>query len=261
MKQAKVYIRLAVVMVMIAVALFSTAAASAHSADAPSVDTAADTQAENIIHVVQRGETLFSLSQRYGTTVQAIQAANGLTGTLIYVGQRLVIPTGGGAPGNVIVHRVSAGETLFSIAQRYGTTVTAIRAANGWGPNHTLIFPGQHVFVPTGGSTGGPRTYVVQRGDNLFRIAQRFGTTVTAIQAANGLTGTTIYVGQTLIIPTGGGTGTPRTYVVQRGDYLNLIARKFGVSTSLLAQVNKISNPTLIFPGQVLIIPDAGIYG
>ncbi|HOA25184.1 MAG TPA: LysM peptidoglycan-binding domain-containing protein [Aggregatilineales bacterium] len=256
MKRAKVYIRLAVVMVMIAVALFSTAAASAHSADAPS----ADTQAENIIHVVQRGETLFSIAQRYGTTVQAIQAANGLTGTLIYVGQRLVIPTGGGVPGNVIVHRVSAGETLFSIAQRYGTTVSAIRAANGWGPNHSLIFPGQHVFVPVG-STGGPHTYVVQRGDNLFRIAQRFGTTVTAIQAANGLTGTTIYAGQTLIIPTGGGTGTPRTYVVQRGDYLNLIARKFGVSTSLLAQVNKISNPNLIFPGQVLIIPDAGIYG
>lgn len=257
MKKAKVLRRLGVVLVVLTVAFASTAGAFAQSGtDTPAVDT----QAENIIHVVQRGETLFSLSQRYGTTVQAIQAANGLTGTLIYVGQRLVIPTGGGAPGNVIVHRVSSGETLFSIAQRYGTTVTAIRNANGWGPGHTLIFPGQHIFVPTGG-TGGPHTYVVQRGDNLFRIAQRFGTTVTAIQAANGLTGTTIYVGQTLIIPTGGGTGTQRTYVVQRGDYLNLIARKFGISAAVLAEVNKISNPNLIFPGQVLVIPDVTIYG
>ena len=110
MKRAKVYIRLAVVMVMIAVALFSTAAASAHSAVRPRL-----TQAEHHPCGSAWRDTLQHRAA-YGTTVQAIQAANGLTGTLIYVGQRLVILTGGGVPGNADRPLVPAGETLFSIA-------------------------------------------------------------------------------------------------------------------------------------------------
>ncbi|TEU21990.1 MAG: LysM peptidoglycan-binding domain-containing protein [Anaerolineales bacterium] len=103
--------------------------------------------------------------------------------------------------------------------------------------------------------------HVVQPGENLFRIALRYGTTVDAIVAANGLTNAqTIYVGQRLVIPRGSGssatagrpTTTYGTYVVRRGDTLSQIARRFGTTTAALARLNGIANPSAIYVGQVL---------
>lgn len=116
-------------------------------------------------------------------------------------------PTAGSA------YVVQPGDTLRIIANRFGTTIDAIVAANGI-VNINVIYPGQVLVIPGRGSTlapsnpitptnpGGARVYVVQPGDNLFRIALRYGTTVNALAAANGITDVTrIYVGQTLIIP------------------------------------------------------------
>ena len=126
-------------------------------------------------------------------------------------------------------------------------------------------------------------TYVVQWGDTMFRIAVRFNTTVQAIAQANNIANPNlIFPGQQLVIPTGGTTPPPATsmpatvpppatsvpstpppggqttYVVQPGDTLNSIARRFGTTTSAIAQANGIVNPNLIFVGQVLVIPTGG---
>jgi LysM repeat protein len=110
-------------------------------------------------------------------------------------------------------------------------------------------------------------THTVQRGENLYRIALRYGTTVNAIVAANGLTNPNrIYVGQRLVIPDGTGsagttapsTTTSGTYVVRRGDTLSSIARRFGTTTTSLAQLNGIANPSLIYTGQVLQLSGTG---
>jgi LysM repeat protein len=107
--------------------------------------------------------------------------------------------------------------------------------------------------------------YTVRPGDNLTRIANRYGTTVRAIMYANGLQSSVIYVGQVLYIPAGhgghsggGGNGCAQTYIVQRGDTLSGIARWFGVSTQQLAAVNNIYNPSHIYVGQRLCIPSGG---
>jgi len=111
----------------------------------------------------------------------------------------------------------------------------------------------------------GPVVHVVQRGENLFRIALRYGTTPQAIAAANGITNVhRIYAGQRLVIP-GRATApiTPpsptsssgQTYTVRRGDTLFSIARRYGVSLWALVQVNGIRNPAFIYVGQVLRIP------
>ena len=110
-----------------------------------------------------------------------------------------------GTPGAPIVHVVQRGENLFRIALRYNTTVEAIAAANGI-RNPQLIYVGQRLTIPRGGGTtpppGGGRTHVVQPGENLFRIALRYGTTPQAIAAANNLPNVhLIYVGQVLRIP------------------------------------------------------------
>ena len=99
--------------------------------------------------------------------------------------------------------------------------------------------------------------YTVQRGDNLYRISLRFGVSMAAVQSWNGITNANrIYAGQTLCVQQ---IDVPRTYTVQRGDWLSLIARRFGVNATVLARVNNLSNPSLIYPGQVLTIPDVTI--
>jgi len=119
-------------------------------------------------HVVQRGDTLFQIALKYNTSVYAIQLANGLSSTYIYVGQALLIPTN---------------------TQYTGTTTTIL-----------IVAPTTPVVKITSVAVK-PTTYVVQAGDNLFRISLKYNTTVAAIQAANGLTSTYIFVGQVLIIP------------------------------------------------------------
>jgi LysM repeat protein len=99
-----------------------------------------------IVHVVQRGETLYSIARRYGVDMWAIAQANGITNpNRIYVGQRLVIPAGGGPAGTV--HIVQPGETLYSIARRYGVDVWTIARANGI-TNLNYIYVGQRLVIP-----------------------------------------------------------------------------------------------------------------
>ena len=163
-----------------------------------------------------------------------------------------------------VVHVVQRGENLFRIALRYGVTVDALAAANGLS-NTSRIYAGQRLVIPTGGTsptTPSSGVHIVQRGENLFRIALRYGTTTQALAAANGIVNTNrVYVGQRLVIPGHGATPpTPsgQTYTVRRGDTLSSIASRFGVSMWTLAQVNSIRNPSFIYVGQVLRIPSGG---
>ncbi len=163
-----------------------------------------------------------------------------------------------------VVHVVQRGENLFRIALRYGVTMDALVAANGLG-SADHIYVGQRLVIPAGGSaTSG--VHVVQRGENLFRIALRYGMTAQALAAANGIANVNhVYVGQRLVIPTGGSTPSPvqpipagQTYTVRRGDTLSGIALRYGISTWALAQANGIRNPSFIYVGQVLRIPSGG---
>ncbi len=114
------------------------------------------------VHIVQPGENLYRIALRYGTTVQALAAANGIANTnRVFVGQRLVIPGSGGAPAAPSapsspgggIHVVQAGENLYRIALRYGTTVQALAAANGIA-NTNRVYVGQRLVIPgAGGST------------------------------------------------------------------------------------------------------------
>ena len=108
--------------------------------------------------------------------------------------------------------------------------------------------------VPTVPPTSSGVYYTVQPGENLFRIAQRYSTTVEAIVAANDLPDRgLVQAGQTLLIPTSPASGTI-AYVVQPGDWLWAIARRFDTTPKKLAELNEIAPPYTIEPGQALII-------
>ncbi len=110
-------------------------------------------------------------------------------------------PSTGGCPNP---YTVQAGEWLYQIARKCGVSASAIINANP-GVNLNVVYPGEKINMPGGSSGGGPgpsgRTYVVQYGDTLYRIAVRFGVTVSALMQANGLTSDYIYPGEVLKIP------------------------------------------------------------
>ena len=166
-------------------------------------------------YTVVAGDTLSSIALRYNTTVAALVAANGLSDpNAIRVGQTLIIPNCSGPvqpppSGGCITYVVRPGDTLSSIARRYGTSAAAIAQANNLS-NPNLIRVGQRLIVcpgPGGGTPPPPpgpvgRTYVVRPGDTLSGIALRFNTTVWSLQQANGLANPNlIFPGQVLHVP------------------------------------------------------------
>lgn len=182
----------------------------------------------------------------------------------LWVRPALAVPP---AQGDQIVHVVQPGETLFVIAQRYGTTVAELVALNGL-EDPDRIAVGQKLLIPsTLPQMATPSTvYTVAPGDTLSMIARRYGVSVEELAAFNMLTNPNlIYVGQQLRIPAGGG-GTSASahptggqiYVVQAGDTLAGIAARYGVPVWTLAQANKIVNPNVVYVGQRLLIPGAG---
>ncbi|MBI1276958.1 MAG: LysM peptidoglycan-binding domain-containing protein [Anaerolineaceae bacterium] len=188
----------------------------------PAFSVAQDTNESVVVHVVQRGETMYRIAQNYNVTVEAIASFNSIADpTNIQVGQRLLIPTNGETRSEVpATHVVQAGETLKSIATLYGLTVDELANRNSI-TNIDRIFVGQVLNIrasspatpspiPTVESTVTGETsgdapsliYTVQGGDTLFRIATRYGLTVNDLVRANNVTDpTVIYLGQQLIIP------------------------------------------------------------
>jgi len=164
------------------------------------------------VYVVKPGDTLYSIARRFGTTVSAIAQANNITNVnQIFVGQKLVIPNC--APGpqppptNCFVYIVKPGDTLFSLARRFNTTVSEIALRNHI-VNPNLIFVGQKLTIcPKGAAPPAPPPgtcipYVVKPGDTLYSIALRYGTTVQAIALANNIVNPNlIFAGQTICIP------------------------------------------------------------
>ncbi|HEX6201504.1 MAG TPA: DUF5715 family protein [Thermoanaerobaculia bacterium] len=156
---------------------------------------------------VRAGDSLWTIARRFGTTTTALQRANGLTSTRLRIGQVLVLPGAGGggtavAAATTSRYRVRSGDTLWSISRRFGTSISAIQHANGLGGSALRV--GQTLTIPAGGGDAGPvvAQYRVRRGDNLWQIAQRHGTSPRQIQRVNGLSSSRIKPGQVLTIPT-----------------------------------------------------------
>jgi LysM repeat protein len=166
------------------------------------------------------------------------------------------------------VHTVQPGDTLSSIALRYGTTPQAIAQANGLG-NVNYIYAGQRLTIPSNSSAvSSEGTYTVRPGDTLSSIAASRGTTVASLAQANGLLSANyIYVGQRLIISGSGSSSSGSTgqanagnsvHTVQRGETLASIAYRYGTTVAAIVAANSLSNPNYIYPGQQLRIPAAG---
>jgi LysM repeat protein len=194
-----------------------------------------------------------------------------------------------------VVYQVVSGDTVWGIANRFGSSVDAIAKVNGLNNagflriGQTLVVPvrseqtrpATFTPVPTKPGSGGPvtpapGTYTVQAGDTMFSLARRFNTTVATLAQLNNIVNPSlIFPGQTLRVPGAGQppvTPTPipvatksptavppaprpGTHVVQPGENLFRISLRYNLTWDVLARANGIFYPNFIFPGQVLVIP------
>ena len=215
----------------------------------------------NDTYTVARGDSLWSIAKRFNVGVNEIKNANNLKSNLISVGQQLVIP--GAAPSDQtnVTYVVQKGDTLYSIALKYGTTPNVIIRKNNL-KNNTLTV-GQTLTIPSDVESTGDysdmsnsNTYVVQRGDSLYSIANAYNVSVNDLRNINNLTSDILSVGQVLIIPgnLNRNSNTSNLYVVKRGDSLWSIANKFNVSINKIRMLNNLNSDILTI-GQTLIIP------
>jgi murein DD-endopeptidase MepM/ murein hydrolase activator NlpD len=162
------------------------------------------------IHVVQRGETLFRIAQRYGTTVEDLARMNGIRNpAALSVGQRLIVPSApvqaeDAAIGIPTSHTLQIGDTLFKLAATFGTTEAAIARHNRI-TNPRRMYVGQRIVLQEGSGAQGIKTgwiHRVARGETLYHIAARYSASANLIQLVNRLRcPDRLYVGQPLVIP------------------------------------------------------------
>ena len=194
-------------------------------------------------YIVKSGDSLWSIANKYNTTVNELKSLNGLTSNNLSIGQVLKVSMNNES-GNTYV--VKSGDSLWSIANKYNTTVSELKSLNGLTSNNLSI--GQTLKIPMNNVTG--NTYVVKSGDSLWSIANRYNTTVSELKSLNGLTSNNLSIGQTLKIPE---NNSGRTYTVKSGDSLWSIANRYNTTVSELKLLNNLTSNSLSI-GQVLRI-------
>ena len=211
-------------------------------------------------YTVQKGDSLYSIATKFGTSVDAIKRANNLGTNMLSIGQKLLIPEITEDEPSIpptsstgSVYTVKNGDTLYSIAGRYGITVDSLKTANNLTSNNLKI--GQKLTIPSSTTDPtGSTTYTVKSGDTLYGIASKYGVSVEDIKRLNGLSNNLLQIGQKLTIPSGSSSPSTTTYTVKKGDNLYNIAQKYNVSVSSIMNANNLSS-TLLQIGQVLKIP------
>ena len=215
------------------------------------------------LYTVKKGDTLYGIAKLYNISTDEIKKLNYLTNNDIYVGQVIRIPEMYTKQEDMYVpdygnYVVQKGDTLYSIAKKFDTTVDRLLQDNG------LISPvlrvgqnlkirglvGDNVLECFGESDNNPLSqgleYIVKKGDTLYSIAKKYGISVPDLIRINSLNNNNLVIGQVLFIPS-----SSKTYIVKKGDTLYSIAKKFQTTIDSLKEKNQLTNNILTI-GQVL---------
>ncbi len=222
-------------------------------------------KSELIYYEVRAGDSLWTISREFNTSIDDIKRANKLPSNTLQLNQQLIIPKA--------FHTIGTGDYLTVLAKNYQTSVQAIKEANGLTNDATKL--GQTLLIPRlindQSTTPNPVAntsilYTVVSGDSLSVIAKNNGTTVEALKSVNNLSTDILSIGQVIAIPSVTTTPDPveetkqeaKTYTVVSGDSLSVIAKNNGTTVEALKSTNNLSTDILSI-GQVLTIPSPTI--
>ena len=207
-------------------------------------------------YIVKKGDSLYSIAQKFNTTIGALKATNDLTGNILQPGQILRLPNfiiSNIKPGEVIIYKISKGDTLYSIAQKYGVTVNDIINYNQLA--NTLLSVNQQLLIPVNQTIEAGKephiNYFVKRGDTLYNIAKRYNVTSKELMDYNNLSSSLLNIGDEILIPQ---SKQLVNYFVKTNDTLDSIAERFNTTVEEIMKTNSL-NTTDIKIGQLLIIP------
>ena len=215
-------------------------------------------------YTVQRGDTLYSISKKFNVSINKLKELNNLESNTILPGQKLIIkePT---TPPQPTTYKVQKGDTLYSISQKFNTTIDEIKRLNNISSNN--IYINQELYIPSTNTLPSPplpippinddeneeySEYIVQKGDSLWKISRDYNISVKDLIELNNLTTTTLQIGDKLLVPIQ--TNNEKTYIVKRGDTLWSIAKENNITVNELKEKNNLTS-NLLSIGQTIIIP------
>lgn len=215
-------------------------------------------------YTVQRGDTLYSISQKFNISIDKLKEINNLESNTILPGQILLIREET-TPPQPTTYKVQKGDTLYSISQKFNTTVDEIKRLNNITSNN--IYINQELYIPSSNTPpSNPlpippidddenesySEYIVQKGDSLWKISRDYNISVKDLIELNNLTTTTLQIGDKLLVPIQ--TNQEQTYIVKRGDTLWSIAKENNITVDELKERNNLTT-NLLSVGQTIIIP------
>ena len=225
------------------------------------------------MYTVEKGDSLYSISRKYNISVDDIIKLNNLSSNSLSIGQVIRIPEMYTPQDQMIMpkyinYTVKMGDTLYSIAKANNVDIDIIIKDNGLASNSLSIGQVLKIRIPNDsvesieecfGEEYIPEdavqivNYTVQKGDSLYSISRKYNTSVSKIKELNNLLNNNLSIGQVLKIPNSINSGTSNIYVVQKGDSLYSIARKFNTTVESIKKNNNLIN-NLLSIGQKIII-------
>jgi len=195
----------------------------------------------DVRHRVRSGESLSGIARQHGVSIESLRARNNLRGSVIHPGETLMIPHGGATAGTPVAE--ARPDIVSQLPERLPPAGRATAA------------PAKSAAAPSA------RSHKVKSGETLWGVARRYGVTVPALAAENGMTSKSqLVAGTRLQIPGAGSSAKPAaessrmTYQVRRGDTLTQIAERFNVSVQQLMSWNQISQSKSLRAGQKIVV-------
>jgi len=197
------------------------------------------------------GDTLWSIANKYGLSVNKLKDINNLSSNILSVGQKLLVKDTSSSNDVGVYYTVKSGDTLYGIAKEYGLSVDELKKLNNLTSNTLSVNQKLLVSGTTSDNVSNEYdTYIVKSGDSLWSIASKNNISVNELKDINNLSSNLLSIGQKLLIP----SSSIKKYIVKSGDTLYQIAKKYNTTVTELINLNNLSTTDLSI-GQELLIP------
>lgn len=194
-------------------------------------------------YTVKKGDTLYSISKNQNIPIDTIIKLNNLTSSNLEIGQQLKLKSDSNNSSNKNQYIVQRGDTLYSLALKYNTTVDKLRKLNNLNTNTLTI--GQILVLPIETDIDEYDIYVVNKGDSLWSISKKFNIDINDLIELNNLKDLTLQVNQSILVPKQQENIETDLYIVKKGDTLWSISNKLNIPVQTLKELNNLNSNLL----------------